>query len=861
MKRLGVIFICAIAALFYLQHNTVEQPKSDAAIYPQPIDTEVKWDMEDGTKPNRHEAIDKMHRTAEGVDWRNIEFQNSKALAKQKNHLKALSTKDPGVPETIVDDYLSGAWYERGSRNQSGSVLVTDYVSATDKIYTISAGGNLWEGNLDGSEWKPINEDLRFFDKFLFVNLYQGNYRMIAAVNGQPSYSDDNGATWTTSDGIPITSSGFNIRHSTRVERLDGSIEFFFLMKKGYWEDVKLYRSIDHGESYHELKSFTSNDMSNFAVSNPIGTQDIYLIEQISDSQSHLYLFDHYTLEMETVNSNSPLSFGSNGRGNLQSALVNDELLFYAYNEIDELYVTKDLGVTWEYLSTLPIRPWEVGMYLSPSDPDVMLIGGVNAYRSLDGGLSWQLINEWWEYYNNVEYKLHADMMYFNEFTNQDGQPFMLISNHGGLNVSYDKTLTNQSIALSGLNVSQYYSVATSPLDPTFYFAGSQDQGFQRGKITNPLEAADLVQVISGDYGHIIFTENGSKLFTVYPGGWVTYYAQPFNESFGLTSTYEIISPNESVWIPPMMPHPDANQNIAYIAGGNVDSLDGRHIIEMIPSGNSISATALPFDFTVSGGNISAMETNHFDHDHWYVATDNGKFYRSEDGGMSFTEKAFNLPGGHYLYGSDIMASKLDEDVLYISGSGYSNAPVLKSTDNGDTWTSMSVGLPSTLAFGLATNPDESLIFAATEAGPFVYITDLNEWFPLSGTTAPYTTYWSVEFVDDLNMARFGTYGRGAWDFEVMGTVSTSEAQEDIALTVYPNPASDLLTVSLPEAGAYHIDIHTLDGKRLITKDIDFNADGDQVSLDISQLPIATYVLSVSLENKKSTSKIFIKAE
>ncbi len=857
MKRLVIFLACVIIVIFFLQNDSGDQSPSNLKIYPQPIDTEIKWDMEDGIKPNRHEAIERMHRAAEGVDWRKIEYQNSLALAKEKNRLKTQTTRDPGVPETIVDNYLSGAWYERGSRNQAGSVLATDFIAATDKIYTISAGGNLWEGSLDGSEWKPINEDLRFFDKFLFVSPHEGNYRITAAVNGQPSYSDDMGQTWTTSLNIPVTSSGWRISNPYRIIDEDGNIEIFFLMRKGYWEDVKLYRTANLGESYEELMSFNNNNLSNFVINNPNGTEDLYLLEQISEAASNLHRYNRNNNQMELITADVPFSFGSGGRANLQATLINDELTFYAYNQSDELYSTNDLGASWNYLSTLPIRPWEVGLYLSPSNPNVMLIGGVNAYRSLDRGLSWQLINEWWEYYNNVQFKLHADMMYFKEFNDQDGQPFMLISNHGGLNVSYDYTLTNENISLSDLNVSQYYSVATSPLDPTFYFAGSQDQGFQRGKITNPLEPADLVQVISGDYGHIIFTENGSRLFTVYPGGWVTYYAQPFNESFGLTSTYEIISPNESVWIPPMMPHPDSDLNIAYIAGGNVDSLEGRHIIEMIPSGNSISAKALPFDFSVSGGNISAMETNHFDHDHWYVATDNGKFYHSEDGGMSFTEKAFNLPGGHYLYGSDIMASKLDEDVLYLSGSGYSNAPVLKSTDNGDTWSSMSSGLPSTMVFGLATNPEESLIFAATEAGPFVYIAELNEWFPLSGTTAPYTTYWSVEFVDELNMARFGTYGRGAWDFEVMGTVSTYDPTEEIDLSIYPNPASDMISVSLPENGNYHIEIHDLEGKRLITREIN----SDQVSIEISQLPIATYVLHVSVENEKSTSKIFIKAD
>ena len=35
------------------------------------------------------------------------------------------------------------------------------------------------------------------------------------------------------------------------------------------------------------------------------------------------------------------------------------------------------------------------------------------------------------------------------------------------------------------------------------------------------------------------------------------------------------------------------------------------------------------------------------------------------------------------------------------------------------------------------------------------------------GFSAPDQTYWSLEYVSEINTARFGTYGRGIWDFIV----------------------------------------------------------------------------------------------
>ena len=57
------------------------------------------------------------------------------------------------------------------------------------------------------------------------------------------------------------------------------------------------------------------------------------------------------------------------------------------------------------------------------------------------------------------------------------------------------------------------------------------------------------------------------------------------------------------------------------------------------------------------------------------------------------------------------------------------------------------------------------IVFAATELGPYAYLVNENEWYLLSGDSAPDQTYWSVDFIPNINTARFGTYGRGIWDF------------------------------------------------------------------------------------------------
>jgi hypothetical protein len=77
----------------------------------------------------------------------------------------------------------------------------------------------------------------------------------------------------------------------------------------------------------------------------------------------------------------------------------------------------------------------------------------------------------------------------------------------------------------------------------------------------------------------------------------------------------------------------------------------------------------------------------------------------------------------------------------------------------------MDRNLPSTLAFKVVGTEDDSYYFVATEVGPYVYLPDEDTWVDIMGVSAPDQTYWSVEYIDEINTARFGTYGRGIWDF------------------------------------------------------------------------------------------------
>ncbi|RMG54501.1 MAG: hypothetical protein D6722_28965, partial [Bacteroidetes bacterium] len=182
---------------------------------------------------------------------------------------------------------------------------------------------------------------------------------------------------------------------------------------------------------------------------------------------------------------------------------------------------------------------------------------------------------------------------------------------------------------------------------------------------------------------------------------------------------------------------------------------------------NTIGVQEEPFDFSLgTNASISAMAISSLDPAQRYVLTDNARFFYSTDGGGSWQSSGTAaLPGSHYFYGNAIWPSPVTPGKVYIAGSGYSNAPVFVSTNHGQSFTALDQGLPGTLVYDLCGTPEDDMLFAATEVGPYVYLASTGQWYPMDGLHAPDQIYWSVEYVDSLRAVRFGTYGRGIWDF------------------------------------------------------------------------------------------------
>ncbi len=128
-----------------------------------------------------------------------------------------------------------------------------------------------------------------------------------------------------------------------------------------------------------------------------------------------------------------------------------------------------DGGKSWKFMSNNNNRP----MYYSkirvdPSNPDIVYTTGASAYKSLDGGKTFEQFDA-----QGRTGPSHSDhhALWINP---RNGQ-HLIIGNDGGLDVSYDQGETWEEVSLSALG--QFYAISADMRKPYYVCGGLQDNG------------------------------------------------------------------------------------------------------------------------------------------------------------------------------------------------------------------------------------------------------------------------------------------------------------------------------------------------------------------------------------------------
>ena len=851
---IGTILICLVI-LTIIFFNVKKDEEKNELKQPIPTSAENEHQKEgEEMEEQRNHFIEQMHLAAPGINWRKMDADLRFTKMQERAAYTAAHSRSDDY-DTLANGNLIGNWHELGSFNTAGRMRATEIDFATNTVYAFSQGGNLWKGDLNGDNWSVINDNFNIQSALFLKKL---GSRLMVATDGWGAqnfyFSENEGLTWTATTGLDnVVTWGF----IADVVMLDDAAHTIYLLSTewdytNWYALTKLYRSTDLGASFSNISTYdepTYGAAYHFALCAAENDTVGWMLENNNLSK----LLPDGTVQFVTT-----LPYDTSASPLLCGYYDGTTHLYAGFDETDgtQFYASDDNGVTWDEKGFVDQRYFsKKSLGCLKTSAGKLFFGGVNAYRSYNSGTTWTEINDWADYYGDMANKLHADIPFINSYVDDEGSETLLISTDGGLFKSVNGGISFDNITLEGMRNAQYYDCYTYRDFPDYLFAGAQDQGIQRSTEHSGTNYY-FDQIWSGDYGHLVSNDNGLHLWMNYPG-FVMVMLDPAVTAEIHTWDFAFTG---NLWLPPVMPDP-YDENVAWLAGGTVTT--GSHLFKVTWDGSDLNAVEQPYDFSPDLGlvsPISALAFSPVNKSIRYVATDDGDFFWSTDDGASWHKtESFTGPTSHYFYGSSIVASTVNENEVYFGGSGYSNPAVYFSNDHGQTFYPLNNYLPNTLVYDMDLSPGDSILFAATETGPYAYVKEENKWYDIASDIAPYQTYWSVEFVNELNAVRFSTYGRGIWEFKLKGEPLAVQTHENSGVKIYPNPVDNTLNLSindfLPDAD---ISVYSIDGKLCFQKSHAALNINIPYSLSVSQLVAGNYFIVVQQDKKRYAGR-FVK--
>jgi xyloglucan-specific exo-beta-1,4-glucanase len=384
---------------------------------PPPTRGEVGED-EEGNKERLLEWIESRHRARPGVDWHAIESANLQASFA---YAAALEKARGGKP----------VWRERGPVNQTGATSRAVLASDGKTLLVGTSQGGVFSGIPGSQVWRLATDTLNgYLYGFLVTNPQPETW--VAAVTGLTEgrvyVSRNKGKTWTAPRGLPPTYYVFEMAQdggNPKVVYVLGEV----LRGDGTAAPV-LAHSRDGGLSFSVVYTGDGYDRPGIWTSRV--------------ASGPLYLMTHGQLLVSTDqgSSFSPLGQAAPASSNYQLLRGSEAGAPTLYAAVgrgvypDTLYASEDGGATWQsrfkFTGAYPFaRVYGGSLAASIRDPNLVLYGAANGYRSTDGGRTFQAINQWYDYYDHPEDRLHADLNGI-QFSLVHGEEKLFLSTDGG---------------------------------------------------------------------------------------------------------------------------------------------------------------------------------------------------------------------------------------------------------------------------------------------------------------------------------------------------------------------------------------------------------------------------------------------
>lgn len=644
-----------------------------------------------------------------------------------------------------------------GQLNGSGRLnCITFHPTDPNIIYVGAPAGGFWKSIDNGLTWIEYSNGLtRLGVSSIVIN--PSNPDVIYIGTGDRDAGDAPGyGVWRTTDG-GLTWASHNSGMGNRtvneiVMDPSDSDKMYAACSNGY-----IYRTANAGASW-TASSFLGDNPKDIAL-HPTNSNIVY-VGTYSGGEFHRSTdggvnFTQITSGLGTTGNRLALAVSPNQPNWVYALVGGGSGLVGIYRSIDS-------GVNFSTQTTTPNilgydtnggagsqSFYDLVIAADPTNADIIYTGGVNLWKSIDGGSTMSCVSYWVGPSGGVD-GVHADQhaLEFSPYTNN-----VYSGNDGGLYITSDGG-TNWNDLSNGLAIAQLYKIGVSQTVADLVINGHQDNGtsISRGEAFVTEIGGDGMECIIDPtdetymYGALYYgdvrrsTNNGLSFSQIADsgingitesGGWVTPYKLDPNNASRMFIGYK------NIWRSNDVKTPAANA----IVWAQISSFSGT---------NNITDLAIaPSDSNVMY--VSREGTN--------------KFYRTSDalaGSPTWTNLTANLPSASTP--KDIEIDPTDPTHLFIALGN----DIYESTNSGASWVNFSGTLPNISLNTIVIDKDSSIdaMYVGMDVGVYYRDNTMSDWSPYSTGLANIEIteleihYNNVECKSALYAA---TYGQGLW--------------------------------------------------------------------------------------------------
>jgi hypothetical protein len=647
--------------------------------------------------------------------------------------------------------------------------------SLSSTYWSGAAVGGLWKTTNNGTSWTTTTDNETVIGcSDLAIDPSNPNIMYMATGDGDAGdcnsigvlKSINGGATWT------VTGLTFAVNNYYLIRRLIINPANTQILMAA--TNAGIYRTTNGGTTWSSISNANTFDLE-FKPGDPT---------TVYAAGTSFSLSTNSGVTFTQVSSGIPTT----GANRMAIAVTNNSLgAAYVYvvastssaSDLLGVYRSINSGVTFSTMATTPNilvnscaasgsggQGWyDLAIAASPLNANEVVVGGVNHWRSIDGGSTWSIIGCWNSTVSNPPY-VHADV--HNLAYNAAG---VLYSANDGGTSEYNGTTWIDRVPTGTRNIAQIYRIGLSGTSANYWITGHQDNG------SNIYNGTTYNASYPGD-GLDCFVDrtNNSNLFAETPNGGLV---RSTNGGASWLSANSGITESAN-WLCPWKQDPQT-ANTIYAGYNNI--WKSTNLGSSWTSLSALTTTAgSVVEFAIAPTNSLVM----------YVLKTN-KVMKTINGGTSWTDVTGTLPVGSAAL-TYVAIDATDPNTAWVTFSSYSAANKVFTTINGGTsWTNVTSNLPNLPANCVVYEPGTNdRIYVGMDVGVYYKDNSSANW-TLYNAGLPNTVISDLEISPaSPGKLRAATYGRSVYEVDVVACTTNPTVTVTPNQTICPGSSATL---------------------------------------------------------------------